>query len=457
MFATIFKPTILKIRIGAIVNRAILFLLVFTQFYALRLKGIHLSTRVILGVFGLILFLITAIKIMRKSPRLTIPSPIIGLGLLYVPIIVVSLISVFINGTDDIEFVKYPISPIITIFSAYFTINFAQKIYPKLSFNIIAIYLIQAVFVQAVLSIMMYFSQDFHDALYSFVELDPLEAAVTQRLMGQRLLGYGANLMILAIGNDVVLLLIAMLLKDRKKQVFGAPVNTFWLIFSFIFISIIGMMQARTTTIGIIFGLAYLFFPQITKFKLNDFVGGLKNFGAILLYVVTIAGAFIIFFPDFIKSSQGLLNYGFEMVNNYADNGTLSTRSTDILLHMYTVYPETLRTWVIGDAKFYNVAGQTSSAYYMSIDIGYLRLIFYFGIIGCIAYLVYQIAFIWQSFNYVRKYYQLVPYYFITFILFFNAKGFTDLTQYVALFWVYGFFYKKQLARQTDNSSTHQL
>jgi hypothetical protein len=297
----------------------------------------------------------------------------------------------------------------------------------------------------------MFYNKGFHDALYSFVEMDVLETVATKVSTGKRLLGYGANLMMLGIGNDIVLVLIAILLKDRTKQILGAAANKFWLVFSFIFIGIIGMMQARTTIVGIVLGLAYLFFPQITKFKLNDFSGGLKNFATIALYAVTISGIFLIFFPDFVKSSQDLLDYGFEMVNNYEETGRLSTHSTDILIGMFNAYPQTLHTWLIGDGKFFNVAGETGSLYYMGIDIGFFRLIFYFGVFGTIAYFVYQIAFIWQSFNYVWKDYQLVPYYFIACILFFNAKSFIDMTQYVALFWVFGFFYKKQLNQQSDN------
>ena len=451
MFPTVYNTlTVKRLGIASVLSRMLLFFMVFTQFYALRLKGLHTSTRIILSLFGVALFFYTAIKEHYNKGKLVIPRPIIGLGILYLPIMIVSLIAIAINGTNDFEFVKYPISPVITIFSAYITISFARNIYPQLTFSKIAVYVIQIVFVQAILSVAMYYNKGFHDALYSFVEMDALETMITKKVVGMRLLGYGANLMMLGIGNDIALLLIAILLKDRKKQILGPSVNNFWLIFSFIFISIIGMMQARTTTLGILFSLAYLFFPQIKKVDFTHFFTGIKSLGSIVLYTIIIAGIFTIFFPQFLKSSQGLLGYGFEMVNNYEDKGTLSTESTDGLIWMYSVYPKTLHTWLIGDAKFYRVAGDTSSLYYMGIDIGYLRLIFYFGVIGCFTYIFYQLAFIWQSFSYLRKYYQLIPYYFMIYILFFNAKSFIDMTQYVALFWVFGFYYNKQLQEKNN-------
>ena len=52
------------------------------------------------------------------------------------------------------------------------------------------------------------------------------------------------------------------------------------------------------------------------------------------------------------------------------------------------VWPESVRTWIIGDGYFDNPAsdpnflGEVTKGYYRGTDIGYLRYIFYFGIIG---------------------------------------------------------------------------
>jgi hypothetical protein len=56
------------------------------------------------------------------------------------------------------------------------------------------------------------------------------------------------------------------------------------------------------------------------------------------------------------------------------------------------VWPEELRTWIIGDGYFANqrndanyIGDATTEGFYMGTDIGYLRFIFYFGIIGLLA------------------------------------------------------------------------
>ena len=59
------------------------------------------------------------------------------------------------------------------------------------------------------------------------------------------------------------------------------------------------------------------------------------------------------------------------------------------------VWPEELRTWIIGDGYFENsrndpnyLGSATDDGFYMGTDIGYLRFIYYFGIAG----LVWMIA-----------------------------------------------------------------
>ena len=56
------------------------------------------------------------------------------------------------------------------------------------------------------------------------------------------------------------------------------------------------------------------------------------------------------------------------------------------------VFPDNMKTWLIGDGYFsaprdvdpYFV-GKLVGGYYMGTDVGYLRFIFYFGIIGLLA------------------------------------------------------------------------
>ena len=63
------------------------------------------------------------------------------------------------------------------------------------------------------------------------------------------------------------------------------------------------------------------------------------------------------------------------------------------------VFPDDLHTWIIGDGylenpfnRDMNYIGPNFGGYYMATDIGYLRFLFYFGLIGLLLFCVYMVA-----------------------------------------------------------------
>lgn len=85
--------------------------------------------------------------------------------------------------------------------------------------------------------------------------------------------------------------------------------------------------------------------------------------------------------------AKDILNIGwaFEIFISYFDDGTIETASTNHLKSMF-VYPETFKTYLIGDALFEDSSG----AYYMNTDVGYLRLLFYWGVGGLFLFWLFQ-------------------------------------------------------------------
>ena len=60
------------------------------------------------------------------------------------------------------------------------------------------------------------------------------------------------------------------------------------------------------------------------------------------------------------------------------------------------VFPDNFKTWLIGDGYIENpyrrdpyYVGPNYGGYYMGTDIGYLRFIFYFGLIGLVTFISY--------------------------------------------------------------------
>lgn len=90
------------------------------------------------------------------------------------------------------------------------------------------------------------------------------------------------------------------------------------------------------------------------------------------------------------------MRFAFEGFFNLFEKGKWETSSTNMLKNMY-VFPETMKTWLIGDGYFDNpysydpyYQGPNFHGFYMATDVGYLRFIFYFGLFGLLSFFYYM-------------------------------------------------------------------
>ena len=116
-------------------------------------------------------------------------------------------------------------------------------------------------------------------------------------------------------------------------------------------------------------------------------------FIAIILIAIPIS----VYFYNTNPGTMKLFRFAFEGFFNYFEKGEWYVASNDTLSTM-VVFPETFKTWLIGDGYFSNPTntdpyfiGQVTGGYYMGTDVGYLRFIFYCGVIGLIAFSVFII------------------------------------------------------------------
>ena len=164
---------------------------------------------------------------------------------------------------------------------------------------------------------------------------------------------------------------------------------------SFINISLVGNMIARTTIVGV--GLAVIYWiiagiKDCTKAESEIYylwrwmlgIGAISLMIIIPLYNVN---------PGFREN----VRFAFEGFFSLAEKGVWHVDSNDILKNMY-VFPDNLKTWIIGDGYIENpksdpyYIGEMTGGYYMGTDVGYLRFIFYFGVLGLITFVYYFVA-----------------------------------------------------------------
>lgn len=147
--------------------------------------------------------------------------------------------------------------------------------------------------------------------------------------------------------------------------------------FVFIVICISALISARTSIIFIFALIVYFLyismFSSIPTLRKRIFLVICFSIVSISMSVIYIAGAD----SDDLAT---LYNWGTELYRNFSESGNVRTESTDALATLYFM-PEQL-TLILGDGLYVTETG----GYYMSTDVGYIRIALYGGIIGSVLF-----------------------------------------------------------------------
>jgi hypothetical protein len=203
---------------------------------------------------------------------------------------------------------------------------------------------------------------------------------------GKRMYGIGAGLDVAELRFSAVLCSIAYITSriastTRKKYI------SIYLI-CFVIISLVGNMIARTTTMGVALSLAFWTYALFSPNSRQENIYLWKWLTGIIIIALLIIVPLYNTSPTFRANTR----FAFEGFFSLVEKGHWEVHSNEILKNMY-VFPENLKTWVIGDGYIENpylldpnYVGPRWGGYYMATDIGYLRFIFYFGLIGMLTF-----------------------------------------------------------------------
>ena len=261
-------------------------------------------------------------------------------------------------------------------------INVMKKVHGYVSVKLVCHYLIAVCVSQCILA-------------YAMALLPALKNIIDSFLGGQdafmgkaegRLYGIGAALDVAGIRYAAVLVIIAVLLQSVQNQ----RRSDMWLyLIAFLIISVFGNMMARTTTVGVIIALIYWAISSGTfTFLLRTNSVRIWKY---LIIILSLSLPIIIYLYSSNEQFQENIRFAFEGFFSLAETGKWETSSNEILLNHMIVFPETLKTWLIGDGYGANplsdpyYIGPQYHGFYMGTDIGYLRFLFYFGIFGLVA------------------------------------------------------------------------
>lgn len=367
----------------------IIFTILITDFYFFPIEFVFLpgiNTKMVLA--GISLMILGFNLASHKTGQ--IDKGFFWLTIAALCISLASYISIVINNTPDHSFTGYVISMWVWLGGAYTVIGTIRSVHGKASVPIVCNYVIAVCVMQCILAYIMSIYSPMFLAIDSIIGGEEFMSVTEGRLSG-----IGAALDVAGLRFSAVLVMIAYLVANIRKV--GMEKYFICYVVAFLIIGVIGNMIARTTTMGI--GLAFAYWLYAGK-SANLKALNKQVTASIAIVAIAIIGMIYLYNVDYAFHKN--IRFGFEGFFSLFEQGEWKVSSNDILLNHMITFPETFRTWIIGDGYCYNplvevggdpyYTGPVYHGFYMGTDIGYLRFLFYFGLIGLTAFVAFFIV-----------------------------------------------------------------
>ena len=369
---------------------AMLFLVVLTSMFFFPFEFTFLpgiNTKMAMAAVGLVLFALD----LAKGRAASLDRSFFLLSFLAALVSLAAFASAVINHTNDYTYASYIISMWVWMGGAYVVVSVIKWVHGDATVEIVGNYLIAVCVMQCGLAIMIDSLPWFNELVnhlvlgLGFVENDVLEKA-------NRLYGIGCSLDVAGTRFSCVLVIIAFIsLKiagtEKKRWI--------WLyLISFFIISVVGNIIARTTIVGVGMAMLVWLIGAIAVRQAETRRFFISRWLAVLIIAIIVCTVLYIESPVF----KDNFRFGFEGFFSLFETGKWETNSNNILKNMI-VFPDNLHTWLVGDGylenpyrRDINYVGPNYGGYYMATDIGYLRFIFYFGLIGLLLFCAYMVT-----------------------------------------------------------------
>lgn len=333
-----------------------------------------LNTKMFLAVVGILCALYSLIC----AKEIRVPISLIKIEGWALLVSIVGILSVIVNNTADYAYATYFVSMTVWLSAAYATCLMIKIIHTKITVEIVVTYIALVCVVQCIGALVIDSSANIKSLVDTYIMQD--QAFLTKV---DRLYGIGASLDTAGVRFSACLILIIYCLSKNKAQM--SNMGIFFAIMVYLLIAVVGNMIARTTIVGVSLSLLY----AIMTFKPTNvnvsFFRVARAVLIILVIVIPLSRYLYITSPQFYELSR----FAFEGFFSLVEKGEWEVDSNETLKAM-VVFPDNAKTWIIGDGYFANpnltdptyVGPFTIGGYYMSTDIGFLRFIFYFGLIG---------------------------------------------------------------------------
>lgn len=421
---------------------------ILTSFYFFPIETVFLpgmNTKMALAGIGLLILG----KRLAQRRDAGINKDFFVLSLLALGISLISLLTMTINNTPDASFLTYFVSMWVWMGGAYTVVRWLDTAYGYVNVRLVCNQLIAVCVIQCLIA----WTKDVYPPLQAWVDSFVGGEAFMGNTKEARLSGIGAALDVAGLRFSAVVVMIGYIL-SKAEELSHKQVVTY--LISFLIIAIIGNMMSRTTTVGVGLALVYwIYSTNLLSLKQN-----IKNqklwfwLGGILCVIIPVF-IYLYFANDtFYKN----IRFGFEGFFSLWETGEWQTSSNDILLEHMVVFPDNWVTWLLGDGYAANPADKTLSffdpyytgpvyhGYYMGTDIGYLRYIFYFGLIGTFVFSLFMWRSAWACIHRFKDYKMM-----FLMILLVNYIGWFKVSTDIFLVFAIFLVLSKENDVQTDN------
>lgn len=337
------------------------------------------NTKMAMAGLGLVFLFIN----LAKKKNSIVNKYIFEISLIALLVSLIGLSSIIYNNTNDTAYATYIVSMWVWLGGAYFIILTIRKVHGYASIIIVSNYLIAACVMQCILAIMIDRSSAVFNIVNTYIGSFGVGGNVEGFEESGRLYGIGAAVDFAGIRFVAVLIIIAFLVVLINNTTLRKSFPIY--IIAFIFITIIGNMMSRTTIIGTFLAIIYwIYMTRINQAMIS--VNMVKLWKIILGFLIVLIPIIVVLYHtnDFLYHN---IRFAFEGFFSIVEKGYWETNSNNILKDMYR-FPDSFKTWIIGDGYFDNPTsdpyyiGYMWKGFYMGTDVGYLRFIFYFGLLG---------------------------------------------------------------------------
>jgi len=344
------------------------------------------NTKMAMAGFGLVVLMVR----MAQRQQSYIDSGIFRFSLIAILVSLFGFIAAAYNGTPDYTYATYIVSMWVWLSGAYVVVTFMRALHGYVSVELVCNYLIAVCTMQCISALMIDSIPAFKAFIntyvsgFGFVDIYTLEK-------GKRLYGIGSALDVGGLRFSAILCAIAYITNRIASTTQRKFIGLYLL--CFILIGLVGNMIARTTTIGLGLSIAYWIYALCRR----NTEAAQENSYLWRWLIGSIVVALLIIVPLYNISPTFKANtrFAFEGFFSLVEKGRWEVHSNNILMNMY-VFPDNLKTWIIGDGYLENpihtdpyYTGEVIDGFYMGTDVGYLRFIFYFGIFGLLAFITF--------------------------------------------------------------------